>query len=66
MRSTAGDEDRDAGMASRRMGRWRLARKRPVDRPKVTGAADRRRAPRQSAIVAMLWFLGSGGRGLIV
>lgn len=54
MCSVAGEEDRDADKASRRIGRWRLARKRPVDKPKVTGAADRRRAPRQSAIVAIL------------
>lgn len=54
MRSVAGEEDRDVDKASRRVGRWRLARKRPVDRPNVMGAADRRRAPRQSAIVAIL------------
>lgn len=51
--------EREAGRVSRRMGYcwcWRWARKRPVDRPRVRGAAERRNAPRQRAAVAIFFF----------
>lgn len=56
-RLVAGREE--AGRASRRMGWrwcWRWARTRPVERPRVRGAAVRRRAVRQRVAVAILLF----------
>ena len=50
-------EREEAGRASRRVGWrwcWRWARTRPVERPRVRGAAVRRRAARQRVAVAIL------------
>lgn len=61
-RLVAGEEElgrEEAGRASRRMGWrwcWRWARTRPVERPRVIGAAVRRRAARQRVAVAILLF----------
>lgn len=55
-RLVAAELGREAGRASRRTGWcwcWRWARKRPVERPMVRGAAVRRRARRQRVAVAI-------------
>lgn len=49
------DLDDDEAKASRRMGCWRLARRTPADMLRVRGTACRPRAPRQRAMVAIVF-----------